>query len=252
MPTNHIYILFASDLTFKVTYTNPNFFLVLHSTIKTTAMSTSRLNLRSGQFEYDSYSDFVRAEHPDNFSDTNLENLYWLYAAFQPYTVFPVEQFGVSIVEVVNGHIHLKWSSSFEMQDEVLRPLPNYPSTSTNAATELLRRIDNCGAAIEFRVIIVHCFPSVLHQRPRCCDYQPHDPAWEGILDVVGARFKIHPNLFIEHLARGMLETSATARLQPLPSERDYVFLKHPDGGHVTFTLCPASVNFPNRSAYHP
>ena len=179
MPKLHIDSLFASDLTVKVTRTNLNFFLVPQSTFKFTAMSTSRLNLRSSQFQYDSYSDFVRAEHTDNFrcSDTNRENLYWLYDAFQPYTVFPLEQFGVSIVEVVNGHIHLKWSSSFEMQDEVLKPLPNYPSTSTNAAAELLRRIDNGGAPIEFRVIIVHCFPSVLHQRPRCCDYLPQDPA---------------------------------------------------------------------------
>lgn len=206
-------------------------------------MSTSLLNLRSSQFPFDSYSDFVRTQHNDilSGSDVNPENAYWLYNAFEPYAALPFEQLGVSILEAVDGHINLGWSSSFEMQGKEVTSLTSAPSTLTNIAAELLRRIDNCGAAIEFRAIIVHCFPRELHHGSRSNDRLPQDPAWGDLLDVVGARFELKPNLFIGHLSRSM--PKHTAKWHSLPSERDYVRLTNPGGGHITFTLCSASVS---------
>lgn len=208
-------------------------------------MSTSTLNIRLSQFPYDSYTDYVRTQHGDHLSDSgaNNANAYWLYDAFHPYLVLPFEHLGVSILELVNGHINLGWSSSFEMPANELTVLSTDLSTRNTAAAELLERIDNGTAAIDFRVAVVHCFPRKHQHGSQSSECLPQDPAWGDILDAVGVSFKLEPNFFVEHLAGSMPEH--TALWQSLRSERGFVYLKRPGGGHITFTLRSASVSSP-------
>jgi len=210
-------------------------------------MSTSTPNASIRRFQYNSYSDFVRTEYSNVLPGLNIagNNAYWLSAVFQrPWHtstfILPFEEPGVSILEAVDGHIKLEWSSSFNVQGTKVTATAKDPSALWNAPANLLRRIDRCGSLIQFRVIVIHCFPRGNHGQWQSSDSLPESLALGNLIDTVGARFELKPMFFIEHLAKSI--TTQCAEWQALPSERDYIRLEHPRGGYITSTLCSETV----------
>lgn len=160
------------------------------------------------------------------------ENVHWLSALFQRDDPLPFAQLGVSILEAVDGHVKLEWSSLFETQGRDVESLAKDPTALGNAPAEFLRRIDNPASSIQSRTVIIQYLPRKNYRGWGSGDSVPESLALKNLHDVIRAKSELKPIFFIELLTKSI--SDQTAEWQALPSERDSICLEHPNGRYIS------------------
>ncbi|PVI01981.1 hypothetical protein DM02DRAFT_703656 [Periconia macrospinosa] len=192
---------------------------------------------RTQHFPHTNYGDYVRSKHHELSNSSTRTGIHWLQVVIDPLTrpdlgraILP-RNFGVSLLDIEEGRLMLKWSTCFKEQDGSLLYQESDGSALLSINEAVLDRIDELCATSNTQILVIHCLPD------RNNTPVPPDSgtAMERLIDTIGSRFSLNPRFFVEHFSKEVRRYHEP-NAQILPSEKDYVLLNHPNGGYITAT----------------
>lgn len=199
--------------------------------------------IRSPDFSYNTYTEYVHSKHPQLFARATPadSDTHWLRAVLRvpqqqdlERTVFP-HDFGVSLLGIMNDHFTILWSTSFTEYGNHIQALDCNESVLSTAAADLVQKIDELDATTNLQILVIHCFPSQHGPSGIMTGRLRSDSAFEALIDATGARLGLDPRFFIAHFNKS-ISRHQEPEWQPLPSQKNFVQLSDSGGGYITAT----------------